>query len=74
MNLTTDGGYDYFFNIYAPAHDPVNAGRVPDGFEPLTLRPQDTLTVDRMHTPATVISNVQVRKIKLQTDVTAVIP
>ena len=31
------GTFSYFFNIFLPADHPVNAGKVPDNFEPLDL-------------------------------------
>ena len=31
------GTFSYFFNIFLPADHPVNAGNVPDNFEPLDL-------------------------------------
>ncbi|KAJ7142196.1 hypothetical protein C8R46DRAFT_574048 [Mycena filopes] len=40
--VTPEGGFDFFFNIYRPANDPVNV-KVPEGFVPLT--PYDPIDV-----------------------------
>ena len=74
LSLTADGGYDYFFNIHVSADHPINAGRTPEGFHPLPLRTQDTLTLEGMHKPATLISNVNVEKTRLQAGVTVLVP
>ncbi|KAJ6512915.1 hypothetical protein C8R45DRAFT_812510 [Mycena sanguinolenta] len=42
--VTTDGSFDFFFNIYLPADHPINA-HVPEGFEPLP--PYDGIDVFR---------------------------
>ncbi|KAJ7261920.1 hypothetical protein C8J57DRAFT_460322, partial [Mycena rebaudengoi] len=33
--VTPEGIFDFFFNIYLDAHDPINANRVPEDFIPL---------------------------------------
>ncbi|KAK0501786.1 hypothetical protein EDD18DRAFT_1051014, partial [Armillaria luteobubalina] len=33
--LRNDGGFDYLFNACKPSDDPINKGRVPEGFEPI---------------------------------------
>jgi hypothetical protein len=33
--VTPDGVFDFFFNIYRDAEDPINANFVPDDFSPL---------------------------------------
>jgi hypothetical protein len=40
--VTSDGDFDFFFNIYLPADDPINA-KVPEGFVPLS--PYDPIDV-----------------------------
>ncbi|KAJ7603733.1 hypothetical protein FB45DRAFT_701851, partial [Roridomyces roridus] len=37
-SLTPHGDFDFFFNIYLPADDPVNAIGTPENFFPLTPR------------------------------------
>ncbi|KAJ7841296.1 hypothetical protein B0H13DRAFT_1649247 [Mycena leptocephala] len=40
--ITADGVFDFFFNIYLDAEDPINADFVPDDFVPLGLyKPRD---------------------------------
>jgi len=34
--VNREGGFDFLFNICLPHDDPINDGRVPDNFEPLT--------------------------------------
>ncbi|KAJ7922292.1 hypothetical protein B0H13DRAFT_1477925, partial [Mycena leptocephala] len=41
--VTSDGNFDFFFNIYLPADHPINAN-VPEGFVPLS--PYDPIDVD----------------------------
>ncbi|KAJ7614114.1 hypothetical protein FB45DRAFT_262046 [Roridomyces roridus] len=36
--VTPGGGFDFFFNIYLPVDDPVNAIGTPENFHPLTPR------------------------------------
>src|ERR1700742_4219928 len=46
--ITPDGGFDLFFNIYLPADDPMNNGRVPPNFIPMlpSISPNEDVDVN----------------------------
>jgi hypothetical protein len=35
--ITPEGTFDFFFNIFHPCDDPINANNTPEGFTPLAL-------------------------------------
>ncbi|KAJ7595131.1 hypothetical protein C8J56DRAFT_1124062 [Mycena floridula] len=72
--LTEDGGYDYLFNIFSPETDPVNIGRVPNGFAPLFLDDHDIITYDNLHKPGANISTMTVKKLELSGQATTSVP
>jgi hypothetical protein len=41
-SITPEGDFDFFFNVYLPTTDPINAN-VPEGFVPLS--PYDPIDV-----------------------------
>src|ERR1700691_6290178 len=49
--ITADASFDFVFNICVSANDPVNCHGVPDGFEQLTLDPEDISLLSNMHPP-----------------------
>jgi hypothetical protein len=56
--ITSDGGFDFVFNICLPPDDPVNLNRVPTGFRPLQLDDnRDIATVPHMHSRGCDISS-----------------
>ncbi|KAJ7476205.1 hypothetical protein FB451DRAFT_1034030, partial [Mycena latifolia] len=45
--VTPEGIFDFFFNIYLPAHHPINANDVPDDFSSLApYAPKDVVNLD----------------------------
>ncbi|KAJ7227449.1 hypothetical protein GGX14DRAFT_629977 [Mycena pura] len=45
--VTPEGIWDFFFNIFLPADDPINGNNVPNGFSPLEpYHPADVLHLD----------------------------
>ncbi|KAJ7067220.1 hypothetical protein C8F01DRAFT_662786 [Mycena amicta] len=59
--VTPDGVFDFFFNIYCPAGDPVNVHGVPDDFQPLPrYQPNDVLSLD--NEPGDIVSSHTIRE------------
>ena len=67
--ITYDGGFDFFFNICHAANDPVNWLGVPDGFVPLTLKPEDVVKRPEMHDKGTHISSAHINKVQFGEEV-----
>ena len=66
--ITTDGGFDFLFNICLPPDHPINMGRVPPGFSALPLdRCRDITTVPDMHGRGCDIASTSVRMENVQT-------
>jgi len=63
--ITSDGGFDFLFNICRSVDDPVNWLGVPDGFVPLTLGPRDVRRLSGMHNVGTHISSARIYKVRL---------
>jgi len=66
--ITPTGKFDFLFNIFLPAHDPINDGMVPQGFTPLLLREVERdiqRSID--YGPNTHLASSSVRKISMWT-------
>ena len=64
--ITSDGAFDFLFNICRPANDPVNWLGVPNGFAPLPLDPtKDVRRVQKMYDPGTHISSAHIARVQL---------
>ncbi len=61
--LRNDGGFDYLFNACMPADDPINKGRVPEGFEPIIYA--DIREVQTMHKRGSDIRSASVSRIEM---------
>ncbi|KAJ3714416.1 hypothetical protein C8R42DRAFT_535369, partial [Lentinula raphanica] len=67
--LTESGGFDYLFNVCHEATHPLNVGRVPNGFKPITgladeyIEERDT-GYQMFHIPSDV-NHIHPRKIRL---------
>jgi len=59
--FTSDGGFDFLFNICLPAGHPNNPDELPEGFSCLVLRPRD-VTAFCAHPPHSHMSSTSVRK------------
>ncbi|KAE9385615.1 hypothetical protein BT96DRAFT_840509 [Gymnopus androsaceus JB14] len=56
--LNEFGGFDYIFNVCRPADDPINDGRVPEDFKPITgLKDQDTRKREDEYWPGTHVAS-----------------
>ncbi|KAF8206131.1 hypothetical protein K438DRAFT_1507005, partial [Mycena galopus ATCC 62051] len=59
--ITPDGSFDFFFNVFLPSDDPINAN-VPDGFVPLA--PYHSIDVDHDHIdPGDYVSSPSIHEI-----------
>ncbi|KAJ7592697.1 hypothetical protein C8J56DRAFT_1127186, partial [Mycena floridula] len=64
--LSHDGGFNYLFNICKPSDHPINAGRTPQGFQPLTLSSRsDVRLIPNAHRANTDISSLEIRKLQI---------
>ncbi|PBK99984.1 hypothetical protein ARMGADRAFT_525887 [Armillaria gallica] len=61
--LRNDGGFDYLFNACMPADDPINKGRVPEGFEPIICA--DIREVETMYKRGSDIRSASVSRIEM---------
>ncbi|KAF7348626.1 Tkl tkl-ccin protein kinase [Mycena venus] len=68
--LTSDGGFDTFFNICRARDDAVNRFGVPTGFEAVHLDPADVLSRRLYHRPGSHVSNTRIikRRLDVNTD------
>ncbi|KAK0215856.1 hypothetical protein EDD85DRAFT_443906 [Armillaria nabsnona] len=70
--LRNDGGFDYLFNACMSADDPINKGRVPEGFEPIICA--DIREVETMHKRGSDIRSASVSRIEMSMGGAAEIP
>ncbi|KAJ7081759.1 hypothetical protein B0H15DRAFT_749167, partial [Mycena belliarum] len=62
--VTSDGIFDFFFNVYLPADHPVNANNVPEDFSPLApYIGRDVVHID--FEPGNYVSSPSVQKLEL---------
>ncbi|PBK99970.1 hypothetical protein ARMGADRAFT_525229 [Armillaria gallica] len=61
--LRNDGGFDYLFNACIPADDPINKGRVPEGFEPIICAA--IREVETMHKRGSDIRSASVSRVEM---------
>ncbi|KAJ7863769.1 hypothetical protein B0H14DRAFT_2348757 [Mycena olivaceomarginata] len=66
--LTSDGGFDTFFNICRSQNDVGNRFGVPTGFETVRLYPADVLSRRLFHRPGSHVSNTRLNKRRLDVD------
>ncbi|KAJ7484519.1 G-protein alpha subunit-domain-containing protein [Mycena latifolia] len=60
--ITSDGAFDFAFNICVPSDDPINSVGVPDGFEMATLRHGDVRRTPRHYPPGSDVSSAKLKK------------
>ncbi|KAJ7306777.1 hypothetical protein DFH08DRAFT_793189 [Mycena albidolilacea] len=66
--LTSDGGFDTFFNICRSQNEVGNRFGVPTGFETVRLYPADVLSRRLFHRPGSHVSNTRLNKRRLDVD------
>ncbi|KAJ7663617.1 hypothetical protein B0H17DRAFT_991423, partial [Mycena rosella] len=66
--ITSDGSFDFLFNICRSADDPFNRFGVPEGFEQVNLDPEDVASRAQYHRPGSDISNTKISKRRLDLD------
>jgi hypothetical protein len=64
--ITSDGAFDFLFNIRHPANHPVNWKGVPGGFVPLTLQHGDVRRVQKMYDAGTHVFGGHIHKVLLR--------
>lgn len=57
--ITSDGGFDFLFNVCLSATDPINNDNVPEGFVPLVLDQRDIFRQSHRHSPGAIISSAR---------------
>jgi hypothetical protein len=63
--VTPEGIFDFFFNIFLPPEDPINANRTPEGFSPMELhKPIDVSYLD--YGPGTCVSTPTVEEVDVE--------
>ena len=63
--ITPDGGFDFLFNVYLLANNPIHINGVPEGFLKLDLDQGDVFKQSYMHPPGAIISTGQAFKCAL---------
>jgi hypothetical protein len=67
--VTSDGAFDYLFNICHPADHPINLGRTPPGFKHVELdKPKDVFTDFKKHPIGSFVGSLSVEKQSLEGD------
>ncbi|KAK0489408.1 hypothetical protein IW261DRAFT_413233 [Armillaria novae-zelandiae] len=61
--LRNDGGFDYLFNACKPADNPINKGRIPEGFEPIISA--DVREIETMHKRGSDIRSASVSRVEM---------
>jgi len=59
--ITSDGGFDFLFNVCLPAGHPNNPNELPEGFSRLVLRPAD-VSKFRAHSSHSHMTSTSVQK------------
>ncbi|KAJ7698730.1 hypothetical protein B0H17DRAFT_913006, partial [Mycena rosella] len=73
--ITSDGAFDFVFNICVAIDDPINSVGVPDGFEIVELHHGDVRRAPRHYPPGSDVSSAKLRKHDLAIDAsTAITP
>ncbi|KAF9059608.1 hypothetical protein BDP27DRAFT_1192178, partial [Rhodocollybia butyracea] len=73
--ITPDGGFDFLFNTFLPADDPINQSHgVPEGFEPLTCFPRDMRLNSHHHRPGIPITSLGTQSTNIQAHLSVDIP
>lgn len=73
--FTSDGGYDFMFNIFLSRDSPVNNGRIPHDFEPLPFDPtSNVFRRDNWKNAGAHISSAKATKLSMSGNASAFIP
>ncbi|KAJ6481572.1 hypothetical protein C8R47DRAFT_591714 [Mycena vitilis] len=70
--VTFDGSFDVIFNVCVPANDSVNRFGVPEGFTQLHISSGEKRLQETHHRPGASVSNTEIRKRRLDLDLTSV--
>jgi hypothetical protein len=60
--VTSDGVFDFLFNICLPSHHPINGGRVPDNFKP--LEPPDPIDIVKVTLGSTYLASGSIKVLR----------
>ncbi|KAJ7138461.1 hypothetical protein C8R43DRAFT_842309, partial [Mycena crocata] len=66
--ITSDGAFDFVFNVCVPRDDPINSVGVPEDFELVTLGQGDVRRAPRHYSPGSDVSSAKLKKRSLAVD------
>ena len=70
--ITSDGTFDFLFNIMLPADHQINRGRTPGDFEQVILDPPEDISVrEGWHWEGSHVASVSIKKKRIEGDISS---